>query len=128
MTPLIVPGVGGDSPLFTWGDIAGTPLNLDPSQPPAWMPMSSVSERDSRFEIKPISKRESVGRDLSGNARKRHSTGSSSSQGSRDKKQRQMTPAALALAGKLAGGGPATPFGGGLVYNGSKKSGGSTPR
>jgi hypothetical protein len=79
MTPLIVPGATA-SPLMTWGDIAGTPLILDRSQ---YVSSSSsmvnsleygstsilaseaiLSERNARFEIKPVSKRESIARDM----------------------------------------------------------------
>ena len=129
MTPLIVPGAGGDSPLFTWGDICGTPLNLDPSRlesvggSSAKMSASSSSsaammERGMRFEIKPISKRESVAHELMGNAaKKKRSNSGSVACGSRVKRKQPLTPAALALADRLrgmGGGGPATPFGGGL--------------
>ena len=79
MTPLIVPGAAA-SPLMTWGDIDGTPLilerNSSTTQSSSAAAMTLVpehlssahsavtSERDSRFEIKPLSKRESIARDM----------------------------------------------------------------
>ena len=79
MTPLIVPGATA-SPLVTWGDIDGTPLILERngsnSQSSSAAARATVpdflgstnstdqSERDTRFEIKPLSNRESIARDM----------------------------------------------------------------
>ena len=79
MTPLIVPGSTA-SPLVTWGDIDGTPLILErngsnnqssSAAARATVPdflgstnSTAQSERDTRFEIKPLSNRESIARDM----------------------------------------------------------------
>lgn len=127
MTPLIVPGSGGDSPLFTWGDICGTPLNLDPNSTstisvenpssttrPSWL-QGVITDRDSRFEILPSSRRETVARDMVVGIQNKKSKKSDTRRVSSSKTP--LSAAASLLSARLTPAGPnVTPFGGGMSY------------
>ncbi len=133
MTPTIIPGAGGESPLMTWGEIQGTPLGLNTPS----------------FEVRNQSQREQVAHRLQHSRRWRGSGGTTSGRKSTTPMPRlrtkegstlpQLTPAAKKLARKLAGngGGASTPFGGSLSQRSVKQQsgmrkkkdgGGDTPR
>ena len=134
MTPSPMPGAAGDSPLFTYGDIDGTPLLLDPSRTPApRCPPGGGGGGDggSMFHVAEQPAREQTAHRLearqrcggrgggsvcggvsgggSSNRRRKNSCG-----GGRRRDGGSLTPAAAALARKLAGGdgasGSNTPF------------------
>ena len=127
MTPLIKPGSEvGAEPMFTWGDISGTPMILDPA--PKFTAISCVIDRGStrskssrvndhsnsdvpEFVMQPISRRESLGRDMStsdgnmsssGKQKRKHKKSLRSSGNERDVSN--LTPAALKLARQLNAG------------------------
>ncbi len=134
MTPTIIPGAGGESPLMTWGEIQGTPLVLNTPS----------------FQVRNQPHREQVAHRLQHSRRWRGSGGTTTTSGRksttpmprlRTKEEstlQQLTPAAKILARKLAGngGGASTPFGGGLSQRSVKRQsgmrkkdgGGDTPR
>ncbi len=122
MTPTIIPGAGGESPLMTWGEIQGTPLVLNTPS----------------FQIRNQPQREQVAHRLQQSRRWRGTgTGTNGSkptpmprsrtmEGSQRRTPQHLTPAAKNLARKLAGsgGGASTPFGGGLSHRSTKQQGG----
>ncbi len=122
MTPTIVPGAGGESPLMTWGEIQGTPLVLNTPS----------------FEVRNQPHREQVAHHLQHSRRWRGSTTTSKRKSTttatptprlRNKEGstlQQLTPAAKRLAHKLAGNGrgASTPFGGGLSQRSVKQHSG----
>lgn len=61
MTPVMIPGAGGQSPFITWGDIEGTPLRVTETFEP----------KGSHFKMQQSSTREKVASDLESKARKR---------------------------------------------------------
>ena len=135
MTPLIQPGSEvGTEPIFTWGDISGTPLILDPSSASAAVSSygENISNSSSRtkhikkdidsdapgFVMQPISQRESLGRDMSASARGKSERSIFRGGSNREKQKHKkishhvrdksdgtkLTPAALKLAQRLSAG------------------------
>jgi protein DGCR14 len=114
MTPTIVPGFGGESPMMTWGDIASTPLFLDAPSP------------GGGFKMVDQPRRERLAHDLQ--RKKAAETPQRRRQeeaAGRKKTRTSLTPAAQSLARRIGGvtrDGSRTPFGGGLSASASVKS------
>ena len=136
MTPLIQPGSEiGSEPVFTWGDISGTPMILDPSPTSTvlsysihggsgsnlsslTLPIGNSDADSPEFVMQPISRRESLGRDMSSSASGKLENGVIRGRSSRDKLKHKkssrhsdskkeisnLTPAALKLAQRLNAG------------------------
>jgi hypothetical protein len=121
MTPSPAPSaLGLSSPLVTWGDIAGTPLALDPS-------LADIGGSQQRFTMQDPPRRERLANALVLEVQQRkRSTAQPSSSGTPRARTAaetlsRLTPAAQALARKLHTPGrgekwvsSASPFGGGL--------------
>ncbi|KAG5176401.1 nuclear protein Es2-domain-containing protein [Tribonema minus] len=113
MTPVVVPGAGGVSPVMTWGTIQGTPMILDAA--------GRVSA--SAFDITDQPVREALAHRLGATKRAArlnktplrqgaaHSSGGTSAAAAA---AAALTPAARTLALKLGSSAAATPFGGAL--------------
>ncbi len=119
MTPTIIPGAGGESPLMTWGEIQGTPLVLN-------TPCFQVRNQPQREQV---AHRLQHSRRWRGGTSGRKSTPMPRRRTKEDLQMptpQQLTPAAKNLARKLAGngGGASTPFGGGLSQRSAKQQGG----
>ena len=121
MTPLIRAGEedGAVEVIVTWGEISGVPMVLDPSPSPLPPDSSSASyfidrsgsQPDSHttqgFEIRPITRREEIGREMTASTeRRKNKSGNKrmvSNRSSGSNRSKEMTPAALALAQRLTG-------------------------
>ncbi len=119
MTPTIIPGAGGESPLMTWGEIQGTPLVLK-------TPCFQVHNQPQREQV---AHRLQHSRRWRGGTSGRKSTPVPRKRAKEDfqmQTPQQLTPAAKNLARKLAGNGSgaSTPFGGGLSQRSAKQRGG----
>eukprot|EP01041_Mallomonas_annulata_P003528 gene3528-7020_t len=138
MTPSPMPGsrgLGSESPMMTWGEVAGTPLILsgNTAQEPqlvseaSLLEMFDTSPAAANFHIPGPSRRESLGHDLAGAVSHR--------KGKAKKKQQQqrnvgalgrLTPAAQDLAIRLnkkaIANVKASPFGGGAALSGAYAS------
>lgn len=65
-TPSMTPGADGDSPFVTWGDIAGTPVRLDPTDTPE--NIGGDREDGPHFSVREEPRRESMTRRMAARA------------------------------------------------------------
>jgi protein DGCR14 len=103
MTPSPMPGAGGDSPMFTWGDVDGTPLLLDTD--------GGSGVRASPFHVAAQSSREQSAHRLESRQRIRAKRQASAMAAAAQKRSGgSLTQAAQSLARRMAQGGSASPF------------------
>ena len=111
MTPSPMPGAGGDSPMFTWGEVDGTPLLLDPSKTPTTSTDGCSGVRASPFHVAAQSSREQSAHRLESRQRIRAKRQASAMAAAAQKRSGgSLTQAAQSLAHRMARGGSASPF------------------
>lgn len=100
-TPALTPGGAGESPMMTWGEVAGTPLLLPPLDVPL-RPNAGDGEGTPSFTVQKAARREELSHELAEQAHKRLKSGRQGGPPSRLRAGRESTPAMSPAALKLA--------------------------
>lgn len=120
-TPALTPGGAGESPLMTWGEIAGTPLLLEPLDVPLFPAgePSVLDERGPSFKLPKQPRREEVSHQLADRQKKgggtaaagsaRHGVAKRGAPALGRTSSPALSPAAAKLAARLSRAGAHTP-------------------